>query len=54
VDDIETLWQSIQDKIKDLKVRAPFNQAYGMREIHIEIPKTNTLLFIGQPIHEHE
>jgi len=50
VDDLESLWKSMEDKIKGLKVKAPFNRDYGMREIHIEIPKTNTLLFIGQPI----
>lgn len=48
VDDIESLWKFMEDKVKGLKVRAPFNRDYGMREIHIEIPKTNTLLFIGQ------
>ena len=51
VDDIESLWKSMKDKVSDLKVRPPFDRDYGMREIHIEIPKTNTLLFIGQPIH---
>lgn len=50
VDDIELLWKFMEDKVKGLKVRAPFNRDYGMREIHIEIPKTNTLLFIGQQI----
>ncbi len=50
VDDIDSLWKFMEDKVKGLKVRAPFNRDYGMREIHIEIPKTNTLLFIGQQI----
>jgi hypothetical protein len=52
VDDIDSLWKFIEDKVKGLKVRTPFNRDYGMREIHIEIPKTNTLLFIGQQIQE--
>jgi hypothetical protein len=50
VDDINKLWASIKDKLTGLKVREPFNQNYGMREIHIGIPETKTLLFIGQEI----
>ncbi len=50
VDDLETLWKNCKDKIMCLKHRAPFDQEYGMREIHLEIPETNTLLFIGQEI----
>ncbi len=50
VDDLDGLWASIEDKVKGLKVREPFNQDYGMREVHIEVPQTNTLLFIGQVI----
>lgn len=48
VDDIDGLWASIKDKVQELKVRGPFDREYGMREIHIGIPQTNTLLFIGQ------
>ncbi len=50
VDDIDSLWASIKDKLKGLKVREPFDREYGMREIHIGIPQTNTLLFIGQEL----
>ena len=50
VDNIENLWSAIKDKLSGLKVKGPFNQEYGMREIHIGIPQTNTLLFIGQEI----
>lgn len=50
VDNIDAVWNSIKDKIKGLKVKGPFDQDYGMREIHIEVPQTNTLLFIGQAI----
>lgn len=50
VDDIEKLWNSIHDKLAGLKYKTPFDSEYGMREIHIEIPKTNTLLFISQEI----
>ncbi|MBK7408921.1 MAG: hypothetical protein IPL49_05710 [Saprospirales bacterium] len=51
VDNVDELWITIKDNLKGLKVREPFDRDYGMREIHIEIPQTNTLLFIGQAIH---
>jgi hypothetical protein len=50
VDSVDDLWISIKDKVKNLKTREPFDRDYGMREIHIVIPQTNTLLFIGQKI----
>lgn len=50
VDDVDGLWASIEDKVKGLNVKAPFDRDYGMREVHIEVPQTNTLLFIGQVI----
>lgn len=50
VGDIDNLWVAIKDKLKGLKVIEPFNQEYGMREVHISIPQTNTLLYIGQEI----
>jgi catechol 2,3-dioxygenase-like lactoylglutathione lyase family enzyme len=51
VDNIDALWVAIKDKLSGLKVKEPFNRDYGMREIHIEIPQTNALLFIGQAIY---
>lgn len=50
VDDVDGLWRSIKDKVTALKVREPFDRAYGMREMHITIPQTNALLFVGQRI----
>jgi hypothetical protein len=50
VDDVDAVWSSIKDKLEGMKVKEPFNQDYGMREIHIGIPHTNTLLFIGQEL----
>ncbi|KOY86699.1 hypothetical protein AD998_11575 [bacterium 336/3] len=50
VDSIDNLWASIKNKLDGLKVKEPFNQEYGMREIHIGIPHTNALMFIGQEI----
>jgi len=50
VKDIDDLYSNVKSKLEKLKHKAPFNQQYGMREIHIVIPGTNTLLFIGSPI----
>jgi hypothetical protein len=50
VDDLDSFWTSVRDKVEGLKVKEPFDQEYGMREVHIGIPHTNTLLFIGQVI----
>ena len=50
VDDIEQVWNYMKDKLKGIKVREPFDRAYGMREIHVIIPETRTLMFIGQEI----
>lgn len=33
-----------------MKVREPFDREYGMREMHIIIPETKKLMFIGQEI----
>lgn len=48
VDNVDHVWAEIKDKLHGLKVKEPFNQEYRMREIHIGIPHTNTLLYIGQ------
>jgi hypothetical protein len=50
VDDVGKVWSKMKDKLTGIKVKEPFNQEYGMREIHIAIPETKTLLFIGQII----
>ena len=50
IDNIDGLWEEIKDKLSGIKVRAPFDREYGMRELHIIIPQTKTLLFVGQPI----
>jgi len=50
VDDIDGLWDEIKDKLTGIKVREPFDREYGMREIHIIVPQTKTLLFVGSEI----
>jgi hypothetical protein len=48
VDEIDKFWKMIKNKLKALKVRQPFDREYGMREFHLIIPQTKTLLFVGQ------
>ena len=50
IDNVDALWNSIKNKLEEIKIREPFDREYGMREIHIAIPQTNCLLFIGQAI----
>jgi catechol 2,3-dioxygenase-like lactoylglutathione lyase family enzyme len=50
VDDIDNLWLSIQNRITDYKKKSPFNREYGMREFHIIVPYTKTLMFVGMVI----
>jgi hypothetical protein len=47
---VDELWSGIKDNVQQLQVKPPFGRKYGIREIHIGIPQTNTLLFIGQEI----
>lgn len=51
VDNVDSLWNSIQDNLEGIKVRAPFNREYGTREFHIVIPHTKTLMFVGQALY---
>ena len=48
VENIDGLWDLIKDKLTDFKVKPPFNREYGMREFHIIIPHTKSLMFVGQ------
>ena len=50
VDDIEQVWNKMKDKVGGMKFKEPFNREYRMREAHIIIPETKTLIFIGQEI----
>jgi hypothetical protein len=50
VDDIEKVWNNMKDKLEGIKVKEPFDREYGMREVHVIVPKTKTLMFIGQEI----
>lgn len=50
VNDIEELWNMVKDKVNMATTRAPFDQPYMMREVHLTVPFTGTLLMIGQNI----
>lgn len=54
VDDVDEVWNLMKDYIGNLKVNSPFDRDYGMREIHISVPATKTLLFIGQEIRQKQ
>ena len=51
VSDIDTLWHDIKDQIAPYKHKPLFVQEYGMKEFHVIIPKTTTLLIVGEPVH---
>lgn len=48
VENIESLWDSIKDKLSNLSVRPLFTQPYGMKEFHIILPATKTLMLVGE------
>jgi hypothetical protein len=48
VDDIDAIWNHIGDKLSENKVKPPFERDYGMREFHVIVPHTKTLMFVGQ------
>jgi hypothetical protein len=50
VDEIDSLWDTIKDKLEGIKAKPPFDREYGMREFHILVPHTKTLMFAGQEI----
>ena len=50
VDDIEHVWNKMKGKLHGMKFKEPFDREYGMREVHVIIPETKTLMFIGQVV----
>jgi hypothetical protein len=48
VDDIEQVWSQLQPHVEGIRHKEPFDREYGMREIHVDLPFTQALLFIGQ------
>ena len=52
VADVDALWREIQPQLASLpdgRVRAPFEQPYGMREFHVKDPD-GFLLFFGKAV----
>lgn len=47
---LNEFWESQKERLSNFKHRAPFEQEYGMREIHVVAPETATLLFIGESV----
>ncbi|MGJ8643996.1 MAG: hypothetical protein ACSHX9_11350 [Luteolibacter sp.] len=49
VDSLESAWAHFSStNTEGIKIREPFQQAYGMKEFHVILPKTKTLLLIGE------
>jgi catechol 2,3-dioxygenase-like lactoylglutathione lyase family enzyme len=46
VDDLDSLWDSMKEKLAGIKVKEPFDREYGM------IPHTKTLMFVGQLLNQ--
>lgn len=53
VDDVDGLFASAAPVLTGNRVKPPFDQPYGMREFHADIPHTNCLLFVGQSLPSH-
>ena len=47
---IDYFWTSQKVNLSKYDAREPFVQEYGMKEIHVIAPETNTLLFIGENV----
>jgi len=49
VSNIESVWQNIKPNVSNYKHKELFTQDYGMKEFHVIIPETETLLMVGEP-----
>jgi len=47
---LDDFWQLQKKNLSKHKPREPFVQDYGMKEIHVVAPETNTLIFIGERV----
>ena len=50
VDDLDAVWKLLEPHSADLTIKGPFERSYGMNEIHIYVPHTPVLMFIGEPV----
>ena len=54
VDDVDSMWLQIEPFVKNLRHKPPFDRPYMMREVHIDLPHTKALMFIGMEIKPSE
>jgi catechol 2,3-dioxygenase-like lactoylglutathione lyase family enzyme len=52
VDSVDGFFSDVKSKLVEGTFKEPFDQAYGMREAHIVIPGTQSLLIAGQELEE--
>ena len=50
VDDVDAVWEVLKSHVEGIRHKPPSDREYGMREIHVDIPATKALMFIGQSI----
>lgn len=48
VESVDALWSKAEKSLISTQHKKPFDQEYGMREFHVVVPGTNTLIFVGQ------
>lgn len=48
VDELESVWQTLAPHLDGIRHRPPHDREYGMREVHFDLPDTQTLVFLGQ------
>ncbi len=48
--DIDTLWASVEPKLKNVKTKPPFNQEYGMRELHVNYARFIQVYAFSDPV----
>lgn len=53
VDNLDAVWAQLKPHTVGIRVREPFEQPYGMREFHVDLPHTPCLLFVGQSVGEN-
>jgi len=47
IEDADSLWEQIKDKVRGLKAKGSFNPDYGMQQIHISIQHgKKTLIYL--------
>ena len=50
VEDLSAVWELLRPHGNELTIKGPMERSYGMNEIHIYVPHTPALMFIGEPV----